>query len=63
MKHTGLKVLKLVETNPALDFLKNNTTSAITSGGIIFDKTTTELRKVTFLNPGNTNYYKQDTTF
>ena len=32
------KVLKLVKTNSALDFLKDNTSSATASDGIIFDK-------------------------
>ena len=32
------KVFKLVKTNSALDFLKNNTSSATASEDIIFDK-------------------------
>ena len=32
------KAFKLVKTNSALDFLKNNASSATTSEGIIFDK-------------------------
>ena len=40
MKNEGPKVstCKLVETNSALDFLKNNTPMASASEGIIFDK-------------------------
>ena len=38
MKDEGPKVLKLVKTNSALDFMKNNTSSASTSEGIIFVK-------------------------
>ena len=38
MKDEGPKVFKLVKTNSVLDFLKNNTPSASTSDGIIFDK-------------------------
>ena len=38
MKDKGPKVFKCVKTNSALDFLKNNTSSASTSEGIVFDK-------------------------
>ena len=38
MKDEGPKVLKVVKTNSALNFLKNNTSSASTSEGVIFDK-------------------------
>ena len=38
MKDEGEKVFKLVKTNSALDFLKNNTSSATASEDIIFDK-------------------------
>ena len=38
MKDKGPKVFKLVEANSALDFLKNNTSLAGASDGIIFDK-------------------------
>ena len=38
MKYEGPKVFKLATTNSVLDFLKNNTSSASTSEGIIFDK-------------------------
>ena len=38
MTDEGPKVFKLVQTNSALDFLKNYTSSASTSEGIIFDK-------------------------
>ena len=34
----GPKVFKLVKTNSALDFLKNNNTSASGSEGVTFDK-------------------------
>ena len=37
MEDDGPKVFKLVKTNSALDFLKNNTSTSA-SGGIIFDK-------------------------
>ena len=37
MKDKGVKSFKLVKTNSALHFLKNNTSSATASGGIIFD--------------------------
>ena len=36
MKDEGAKVLKLVKTNFASDFLKDNTSVASVSGGIIF---------------------------
>ena len=38
MKDMVSKVFKLVKTNSASDFLKNNTSSATASEGIIFDK-------------------------
>ena len=38
MKDEGHKVFTVVQTISALDFLKNNTPSASTSEGIIFDK-------------------------
>ena len=38
MKDKGPNLSKLVKTNSALDFLKNNTSSATTSEGIIFEK-------------------------
>ena len=38
MKDKGPNVFKLVKTNSALDFLKNNTSSASVSEGIISDK-------------------------
>ena len=47
MKDEGPKVRKLVKTNSALDFLKNNTSSASTLEGIIFDK----------IKPSRFNYY------
>ena len=53
MKDKGLKVFKLVKTNSGLDFLKNNTSSASTLEGIIFDKTQ---GRVCF------NYYKNEGT-
>ena len=37
MKDKGVKSFKLVKTNSALYFLKNNTSPASTSEGIIFD--------------------------
>ena len=44
MKDEGPQVFKLVKTNSALEFLKNNTSSATTSEGIFseFVLTTTE---------------------
>ena len=47
MKDEGPKVRKLVKTNFALDFLKNNTSSASALEGIIFDK----------IKPSRFNYY------
>ena len=38
MKDKGPKVFKLVKTKSALDFLKNNTSSASGLEDIIFDK-------------------------
>ena len=38
MKVEGPKVFKLVKTNSAFDFLKNNTSWACSSEGIIFDQ-------------------------
>ena len=38
MKDEEQDVFDLVETNSVLDFLKNNTSLARTSEGIIFDK-------------------------
>ena len=38
MKDKGPNLSKLVKTNSALDLLKNNTSSATTSEGIIFEK-------------------------
>ena len=38
MKDEGSKVFKLVKTNSALDLIKNNTSSASASEGIIFGK-------------------------
>ena len=37
MKDEGPKVFKFIKTNSALDFLKNNTSSASASECIIFD--------------------------
>ena len=37
-KDEGSKVLKLFKTNSAFNFLKNNTSWACASEGIIFDK-------------------------
>ena len=38
MKDEGPNILKLVKTNSALDFLKNNTSLATALEDIIFDK-------------------------
>ena len=38
MKDEGPKVFKLVKTNSALDFLKNNAPTASALEGTIFDK-------------------------
>ena len=38
MEDNELKKFKLVKINRALDLLKNNTSSASASAGIIFDK-------------------------